>query len=234
MLDVQSRALMGIIQEQSMSEIDRIDSMYLQSCLITLAVLIALYIVTLPVLRNQKIYSQKIIMLVSRLNQKELDAEVLKLRSFEQILSTPNWIMTDYLYIMIDKASQKDNGMDKSLAEVPNLQQSVLGGVSQRNPNMTANMNANASVFRSGSVTDRYVKKTTTVKSTAQIYSKIYDTRVMFLGLSKQLLMRIFLILCFLLTLVIVVQVQNTSLRPSIELLVQTINGDFSITNLYV
>jgi hypothetical protein len=46
-------------------------------------------------------------MLVGRLNQREVEKEITKLKTFENMLKSANWLVNDYLYVMIEKSDKK-------------------------------------------------------------------------------------------------------------------------------
>jgi hypothetical protein len=103
---------MNIIKQFCYDEIENIDQLYLLSCLGIFGTVFAILILILPILRDQKIYSQKIVMLLGRLNQKEVDKEVNKLRTFENMLKQQTWFVNDYLYVMIEK--QEKGGVEEN------------------------------------------------------------------------------------------------------------------------
>jgi hypothetical protein len=72
-----------------------------------------------------------------------------------------------------------------------------------------------------------------TLKSQAQLSSRIYDSKIDFISMAGNSFLRVLAIGIFLMALIIVVFSYNSNLKPSIELLMQAIQGDFSLTSMY-
>jgi len=224
--------LVDQVQINIEDQIIAIDNLYIISSALIFVAFVLVGMCIIPTLYKQTVYEEKIVMLVTRITVKESENEILKINYFIKLLKQ-NWVQTDFLQIVMENIKTKHID-DKDALDKPSLsinakapmQATQLQLQQQRQQQQQAKQLQQQLQHQSNSTKKGGLNATLT--------SKILETKLSVAERVVPILIQILIAIFFFVIAMVVIIVEQNTLKPSLLLMKQTISGDIAITNFYV